>query len=77
MERTSVKINITLITAKPCHDTSMRVPLIIRAPHGLEDTRVVKGPVSLADVYPTVLDLLDFKVPGGSWARVLEAQKYY
>ncbi len=34
-------------------------------PHGLEDTRVVKGPVSLADVYPTVLDLLDFKVPEG------------
>jgi hypothetical protein len=29
-------------------------------PHGLEDTRVVKGPVS-----PTVLDLLDFKVPEG------------
>ncbi len=39
-------------------------------PHGLEDTRVVKGPVS-----PTVLDLLDFKVPEGSGARVLEAQK--
>ena len=36
-----------------------------RAPIGLEDTRVVEGPVSLADVYPTVLDLLDFEVPEG------------
>ncbi len=46
------------------HDTSMRVPLIIRAPW-LEGTRVVEGPVSLADVYPTVLDLLDITVPDG------------
>ena len=46
------------------HDTSMRVPLIIRAPW-LEGTRVVEGPVSLVDVYPTVLNLLDIEVPEG------------
>ena len=46
------------------HDTSMRVPLIIRAPW-LEGTRVVEGPVSLVDVYPTVLDILDIEVPEG------------
>ena len=46
------------------HDTSMRVPLIIRAPW-LEGTRVVEGPVSLVDVYPTVLELLDIEVPAG------------
>jgi arylsulfatase A-like enzyme len=42
----------------------MRVPLIIRAPW-LEGTRVVEGPVSLVDVYPTVLDILDIEVPEG------------
>ncbi len=26
---------------------------------------MVEGPVSLVDVYPTVLDLLDFEVPEG------------
>jgi len=46
------------------HDTSMRVPLIIRAPW-LEGTRVVEGPVSLVDVYPTVLELLDIEAPAG------------
>ena len=45
------------------HDTSMRVPLIIRAPW-LEGTRVVVGgPMSLVDVYPTVLNLLDIEMP--------------
>jgi arylsulfatase A-like enzyme len=43
----------------------MRVPLIIRRPMGLKTPREVEGPVSLADVYPTVLDLLDFEVPEG------------
>ena len=42
----------------------MRVPLIIRA-SWLEGTRVVEGPVSLEDVYPTILDLLDIEVPEG------------
>ena len=46
------------------HDTSMRVPLIIRAPW-VEGTRVVEGPVSLVDVYPTVLDLLKIEAPEG------------
>jgi hypothetical protein len=56
--------------------------LIIRThppPHGLEGARVVEGPVSpplVVDVYPTVLYLLDFEVPEGSGARVLETQKY-
>jgi arylsulfatase A-like enzyme len=47
------------------HDTSMRVPLIIRAPWLEGAPRVVEGPVSLVDVYPTVLDLLDIEVPDG------------
>ena len=46
------------------HDTSMRVPLIVRAPW-LEGARVVEGPVSLVDVYPTVMDLLKIEVPDG------------
>jgi arylsulfatase A-like enzyme len=50
------------------HDTSMRVPLIIRVPW-LEGARVVEGPVSLVDAYPTVLDLLDIEVPEGIQGR--------
>ena len=45
-------------------------------PHGLEDTRVVKGPVSLQTSTPLSWISSISRCKKGSGARVLEAQKY-
>lgn len=47
-------------------EPTVRVPLIIRPPGGLESARVVDGAVSLVDVAPTILDLLGLDPPEGS-----------
>jgi arylsulfatase A-like enzyme len=39
------------------YETNIRVPLLVRLPGGVGGGRVVRGPVSLLDVAPTLLDL--------------------
>jgi arylsulfatase A-like enzyme len=69
------------------YDTTLRVPLIVvpagagQAPDGAEAAsgspvparRVVKGPVGLIDVFPTVLDLAGLPLPSGLDGRSLAA----
>jgi len=44
------------------YQPTMRVPLVVRGPGGARGVRIVE-PVSLADVFPTVLDVLGFPIP--------------
>jgi arylsulfatase A-like enzyme len=53
------------------YEPSLRVPLIFRLPGGEGAGRVVPGPASLADVAPTVLDLLGLPVPRRADGRSL------
>lgn len=46
------------------YNTTLRVPLIIKAP-GLPAGRVVEAPVGTVDIVPTVLDILGMPVPEG------------
>jgi arylsulfatase A-like enzyme len=45
------------------YEESARVPLIVRLP-GQKEGRRVSGPVSLIDIVPTLLDLMDHPIPG-------------
>jgi arylsulfatase A-like enzyme len=51
------------------HD--VHVPLILRYPRVLPSSRVVRGPVSLVDVMPTILDLVGLPVPPAVEGRSL------
>lgn len=59
------------------YDATLHVPLIVRPPGGSRG-RVVDAPVTLADVMPTILDLVGVAAPPGldgrSLARCLEAE---
>jgi arylsulfatase A-like enzyme/thioredoxin-like negative regulator of GroEL len=52
------------------HDATLRVPLVIRAP-GLRLPRSIGAPVSLIDVMPTILGLLQLAPPAGVQGRDL------
>ncbi|MCZ6507132.1 MAG: sulfatase [Acidobacteria bacterium] len=52
------------------HDSSLRVPLLIRVPW-LEGGRTASGPVSLVDLYPTVLELLHLPGPANVQGKSL------
>jgi arylsulfatase A-like enzyme/Flp pilus assembly protein TadD len=58
------------------YDASLRVPLILAHPTLVPAGRTVRSPVGLADLAPTILDLLGFSVPAGmegvSAAQVLK-----
>ncbi len=54
------------------YDDQIRVPLIIKYPRSRE-ARVVRDPVSLIDILPTVVDLLDTEAPRGTEGRSLVA----
>lgn len=60
------------------YNSTLRVPLIIRAPGGTKGSQV-EGNVSLVDIVPTVLDLIGLKTPaqveGVSLRRCLERGK--
>lgn len=45
------------------HDSIIRVPLVVRDPTGTLDSGVVESPVSLADLYPTILSLAGVPKP--------------
>jgi arylsulfatase A-like enzyme/Tfp pilus assembly protein PilF len=47
-----------------CYEENLRVPLIFRCPALIAKGRSVPERVSLVDVMPTVLDILDIPVPG-------------
>lgn len=57
------------------YQSTLRVPLVIRSPHGRKDHQVADN-VSLVDIVPTVLDLVGLKIPpqvqGVSLRRNLE-----
>jgi arylsulfatase A-like enzyme len=53
------------------YDEVLHVPLIFWAPHALGTPRRVAGPASLADLMPTVLDVLDVPAPPGVEGRSL------
>lgn len=46
-------------------EPTIRVPLVIHPPGGLDQARVVDRPVSLVDVAPTLLDLMGLEPPAG------------
>lgn len=51
----------------------INVPLIARGP-GIESGRVVRGPVGLMDLNPTILELAGVSIPDGTQARTLVPQ---
>lgn len=53
------------------HDAVVRVPLVIKLP-GQRQGRVVQTPVSLADLVPTILDVLDLPAMPGVDGRSLK-----
>lgn len=53
------------------YEEQLRVPLIVAWPSKLEGGRVVDAPASLADVMPTILDLIGMRVPEGIAGRSL------
>ena len=46
------------------YDSTLHVPLLIRMPDGAHAGREIDLPVTLADIMPTVLDVLGLAVPG-------------
>jgi arylsulfatase A-like enzyme len=52
------------------HDEELHVPLLIKYPHQTEGT-VVKTPVSHVDLLPTILDTLNYPIPGHVQGRSL------
>ncbi|MGE0378541.1 MAG: sulfatase, partial [Planctomycetaceae bacterium] len=62
--------------AEPTHgylayNSTLHVPLIVRRPDGEQSGARVAEPVSLADVFPTILDSLEREVPSGLFGRSL------
>jgi arylsulfatase A-like enzyme len=55
---------------RSCHDSSLRVPLVIWGP-GLDRRQVVPEPVGLVDVPPTLLDAAGLPVPETMQGRSL------
>jgi len=55
------------------YEELIRVPLLVRYPPLKGRGKVVKRPVGLIDVFPTLLDLLDLEVPAGLQGRSLES----
>jgi len=55
------------------YDTELRVPLVVRVPHGGSAGLRVPAVVSLVDVAPTVLELLGLTPPAGLDGRSLAA----
>lgn len=53
------------------YNTTLHVPLLIRVPQAAEHGAVIADPVSLADVYPTILDCLELASPTGLSGRSL------
>ena len=53
------------------YDGAVHVPLLVRAPGHVPTGGVVKGPVELVDLAPTVLDLLDLPALGAAQGRSL------
>ncbi len=47
------------------YDTTMRVPLILVWPRELPAGQVVRGPVPLVDVFPTIMELVGWDTPEG------------
>ena len=45
------------------YESTMRVPLIMKSPRHITRNQRVPGPVSLVDMYPTILDCLNIPVP--------------
>jgi len=57
------------------YESAIRVPLIIKLP-GQREGRVVRDPVGLVDIVPTVCSLLNIKVPSQVQGRDLSAFLY-
>ena len=55
------------------YDSTLRVPLIVKAPGGARDRRV-RTRVATVDVVPTILDWLGLEVPAGLQGRSLKSQ---
>ncbi|MBC8501368.1 MAG: sulfatase [DPANN group archaeon] len=45
------------------YDASSRVPLIISYPPGIPENKLIKQPVGLIDIMPTILDFLNISIP--------------
>lgn len=54
-----------LVSHGHLHDSNLRVPWILALPDGRRAARRVATQVSLVDLVPTVLDLMELPVPGG------------
>jgi arylsulfatase A-like enzyme len=52
-----------IITHNDLYNSIVRVPLLIRLPGGRQGGRVVKQPVMLVDIFPTIVDLLGLQSP--------------
>ena len=55
------------------YDETIRVPLVLRLPDNAHSGTVVGHPVSLIDVMPTILDVLDLDLPGPAQGQSLLA----
>jgi arylsulfatase A-like enzyme/tetratricopeptide (TPR) repeat protein len=55
------------------HDSTLRVPLLVRLPREVNHGRRVSVPVQHIDLVPTILDLLDVPRPSGLRGRSLRA----
>ncbi len=62
-----------------CYEETLKVPFIMYAPSALPVHRVVKRDVNLIDLMPTVLDILNIKIPrqveGKSLVPLIEGKK--
>jgi arylsulfatase A-like enzyme/tetratricopeptide (TPR) repeat protein len=54
-----------------CYRENLHVPLILRHPRLIAKGKKVSAPVDLTDIMPTVLELLDLKVPAAVQGRSL------
>src|SRR5262245_18445115 len=64
-------------TREPTHglmayNSTMRVPLIMASPRGKNAGQHVVEPVSLVDVFPTIVDVLGCSAPGEMAGRSLQ-----
>ncbi len=60
-----------LVSHGHLHDSNLRVPLVLALPEGGARGTRIPTQISLADLVPTVLDLLGLPVPGGLDGRSL------
>jgi arylsulfatase A-like enzyme/Tfp pilus assembly protein PilF len=62
-----------------CYEENLHVPLIFRYPASLAEGKIVSERVSLADIMPTVLDILELPVPqsvqGRSFINLLRGRE--